>query len=92
MPSDSKKRGNGGYTGEYSAGAHKSSTVRGSYMSDDSKGVEDGLSARMDMDSERLHNVMYNNTVDPISGNPRQVPEPYASKSVTEKGHTFKIC
>ena len=82
----------GSYNGEYSAPKHKASTVRGSYMSDDSAGVEDGLSARSDMDSEMLQNVKYNNAVDPVSGNPRQVPKPYAGKSVSEKGHKMEIC
>ena len=85
-------RAMGGYTGEYMAPDHKSSTVRGSYMSDDSVGVEDGLSMRHDMDSNYLHNVMYNNTPNPASGNPRQVPEPYVSKSISEKGHKMEIC
>ena len=82
----------GGYKGEYSAPKHKSSTVRGSFTSDDSAGVEDGLSARSDMDSNFLYNVKYNNAVNPVNGNPRQVPKPYVSKSVSEKGHDFKIC
>jgi len=82
----------GGYKGEYYAPEHKSSTVRGSYTSDDSAGVEDGLSARADLDSEMLDNVKYNNTVNPVNGNVRQVAKPYASKSVTEKGHKMEIC
>jgi len=82
----------GSYKGEYSAPGHKSSTVRGAYFSDDSAGVGDGLSARSDMDSNMLANVKYNNTPNPISGNVRQVPKPYVSKSVTEKGHKMKIC
>lgn len=81
----------GGYKGEYVAPAHKSSTVRGSYMRDDSVGVKDGLSARSDMDSEHLYNVMYNNAVDPVNGNVRQVPKPYEPMSVKEKGHTMQI-
>jgi hypothetical protein len=82
----------GGYKGDYSAPGHTASTVQGSYMSDDSKGVEDGLSARMDMDSENLHDFSVNNAVDPVSGNPRQCIEPRGSKSVKEKGHSFKLC
>lgn len=95
MPSDvNHGRGSsfGGYKGEYSAPGHKASTVRGSYMSDDSAGVGDGLSARSDMDSNHLFNVMYNNAPNPVNGNVRQVPKPYESKSVTEKGHTMRIC
>ena len=85
--------GSGGYKGEYKAPASKSSTVRGSYMGDgDSAGVGSGLSARSDLDSENLANVKYNNTVDPVNGNPRQVPKPYASTSVTEKGNKMEIC
>ena len=82
----------GGYQGEYVAPKHKSSTVRGSYMSDDSVGVQDGLSARSDMDANSLFNVKYNNAVNPVNGNVRQVPRPYVSMSVTEKGHKMKIC
>ncbi len=83
----------GSFHGEYKAPKHKSSTVRGSYMGDgDSAGVQDGLSERSDMDSNVLFNVKYNAAANPISGNPRQVPKPYASKSVTEKGHKMKIC
>ena len=82
----------GGYTGEYMAPNHKTSTVRGSYFSDDSAGVEDGLSSRKDFDSNYLNNVKYNNVADPVSGNPRQVPKPYVSRSVSEKGHKMEIC
>lgn len=82
----------GGYKGDYNAPAHKASTVRGSFMSDDSKGVEDGLSARSDMDSESLHDFKVNNEVDPVSGNPRQCIKPRGSKSVKEKGHSFDMC
>lgn len=82
----------GGYKGEYSAPARKSSTVRGAYFSDDSVGVGDGLSARAEFDSNSLANVKYNNTVNPVNGNVRQVPKPYISSSVTEKGHKMEIC
>lgn len=82
----------GGFKGEYKAPRHKASTVRGSYMSDDSVGVGDGLSARMDIDSQNLENVNYNNAVNPVNGNVRQVPKPYVSMSVSEKGHKFDIC
>ena len=82
----------GSYKGEYSAPARKSSTVRGAYFSDDSAGVEDGLSARSDFNSNSLANVKYNNTVNPVNGNVRQVPKPYVSASVTEKGHKMEIC
>ena len=95
MPSDvNHGRGSsfGGYKGEYVAPGHKASTVRGSYMSDDMAGVEYGLSMGKDMDSNHLFNVMYNNAPNPINGNVRQVPEPYESKSMKEKGHTFRMC
>jgi hypothetical protein len=81
----------GGYKGEYNAPAHKASTVQGSYMSDDSTGVSDGLSARMDMDSENLHDFKVNNETS-VSGNPRQSIKPRGSKSVKEKGHSFDMC
>jgi len=94
MPSDVRSGGSsfGGYKGEYSAPAHKASTIRGSFISDESSGVRFGLSERRDMDSENLGNLSYNNTPNPVNGNVRQVPKPYVSMSYTEKGHTFKIC
>ncbi len=83
----------GSYKGEYSAPKHKASTVRGSYQSDgDSAGVGDGLSAQSGFDSNTLYNVKYNNSVNPVNGNVRQVPKPYVSKSVTEKGQKMEIC
>ncbi len=83
----------GSYKGEYKAPKHKASTVRGSYMSGgDSAGVEAGLSSQRDWDSNYLSNVSYNNTPNPINGNVRQVPKPYTSTSVTEKGHKMEIC
>lgn len=82
----------GGYKGEYSAPAHKASTVRGSYMSDESAGVEYGLSGRSDFDSEMISDYKVNNEVDPVSGNPRQCVKPKVCKSVKEKGHSFDIC
>jgi len=85
------KHNGGGYKGEYSAPAHKSSTIRGSFMRDDSAGVGDGLSARSDLDSENLHDFQVNNVVS-MSGNPRSVIKPRASKSVSSKGHDFDIC
>ena len=82
----------GGFKGEYYAPTHKASTVRGSFMSDDSAGVRDGLSARMDMDSEMLFDFEINNQVS-NSGNPRQaIVGPRGTKSVSEKGHTFTMC
>ena len=82
----------GGYKGEYSAPGHKSSTIRGSYMRDDSTGVGDGLSARSDMDSEDIYDFKVNNQTS-NSGNPRSaIIGPRGSKSVSEKGHDFKIC
>ena len=83
---------NGGFKGEYSAPAHKASTIRGSYMRDDSTGVGDGLSARSDMDSESLFDFEINEQVS-VSGNPRQaIVGPRGTKSVKEKGHNFVMC
>lgn len=82
----------GSYKGEYSAPKHSCSTVRGCYMSDESSGIEYGLSKRKDLDSETLANMKVNNEVNSISGNPRQCIKPYESSEVKEKGHTFKIC
>jgi hypothetical protein len=92
MYNNHKGSASGGFTGEYMAPKHKSSTVRGTYFSDDSVGVGDGLSARKDMDSNYLNNVKYNVAANPASGNPRQVPKPYRSTSISEKGHNFNIC
>jgi len=95
MPSDVRNGGSsfGGYKGEYMAPKAGASTVRSSYMSGgDSAGVEDGLSALRSFDSNTLYNVKYNNAPNPVNGNVRQVPKPYASMSYTEKGHKMKIC
>ncbi len=82
----------GGFKGEYMAPAHKASTVRGSFMSDDSVGVRDGLGARADFDSEYIFDFEINNQVS-NSGNPRSsVVGPRGTKSVQEKGHTFTMC
>lgn len=83
--------GSGNYKGEYHAPGHKATTIRGSFTSDDSVGVKDGLSARRDLDSKSLHDVSMNNEVSK-SGNPRSCIEPRGSKSVSEKGHTFNMC
>ncbi len=82
----------GGFKGEYVAPAHTASTIRGSFMSDDSVGVGDGLSARAGMDSESLFDFKINNEVS-NSGNPRQaIVGPRGTKSVSEKGHKFTMC
>jgi len=80
------------FEGEYSAPAHKSTTVRGSYMSDESSGVEFGLNERKDFDSEVSSDFQVTQGVDPISGNPRQAIGKKKSYSVSEKGHSFDIC
>ncbi|MHC4704030.1 MAG: hypothetical protein ACYTFQ_26010 [Planctomycetota bacterium] len=79
-----------GKANEYNAPAHKSSTVRGSYMSDESSGVEYGLSARKDFDSEASPDVKLNNEAS-VSGNPRACIKPREGYSVSEKGHSFTI-
>jgi hypothetical protein len=78
------------YSGEYSAPAHKSSTVRGSYMSDESAGVEYGLSARKDFDSEMSSDFKVNNETS-VSGNPRQCIKKKEGYSVSEKGNSFDL-
>lgn len=78
------------YSGEYSAPAHKSSTVRGSYMSDESAGVEYGLNARKDFDSEVSSDFKVNNETS-VSGNPRQCIDKKQSYKVSEKGHSFDL-
>ncbi len=82
----------GGFKGEYMAPAHKASTVRGSFMSDDSVGVRFGLGTRADFDSEYIFDFEINNQVS-NSGNPRQaIVGPRGTKSMQEKGHTFTMC
>ena len=75
---------------EYAAPGHKSTTVRGSYMSDESSGVEYGLSARMDFDSEMSSDFKVNNEAS-MSQNPRQCIKPKVSYSVSSKGHSFDV-
>lgn len=79
-----------GLANEYKAPEHKSSTVRGSYMSDESAGVEYGLSSRKDFDSEVSSCFSINNATS-VSGNPRAAIEPRSPYSVSEKGHSFTI-
>lgn len=79
-----------GYKGDYNAPAHKSSTVRGSFMSDDSAGVEDGLSARKDFDSESSSDFGINDSVS-ASGNPRQCISKKKGYGVSSKGHKFDL-
>jgi hypothetical protein len=82
----------GAFKGEYDAPAHKATTIRGSFMSDESAGVKYGLSARSDLDSENLLDFKVNQQVS-NSGNPRQaIVGPRGGKSVSEKGHSFKFC
>lgn len=81
----------GGFKGEYVAPAHKSSTVRGSFMSDDSVGVKDGLSARKDFDSEVSSDFKITESTNPVNGNPRQAIGKKTGYDVSEKGHTFDL-
>lgn len=79
------------FEGEYSAPAHKSTTVRGSFMSDESVGVEYGLNERKDFDSEVSSDFNVTQGANPISGNPRQAIGKKTSYSVSSKGHSFDI-
>lgn len=83
----------GSYKGDYKAPKH-SSSLGGSHMSDDSAGVEDGLSARsgFNSDGDGVANFSVNNEVDSVTGNPRQAIKPRSGKSSTEKGKKFEIC
>lgn len=78
------------FSGEYKAPAHKSTTVQGSYMSDDSAGVEGGLSMRKDFDSEVSSDLKINQETSK-SGNPRQCIKQKEGYSVSSKGHTFDL-
>lgn len=77
--------------GNYNAPEAKNTLVQPSFTSTDSAGVESGLSARSDLETESLDNVKYNNDVNSATGNSRQVPKPYKGKSVKEKGKSFEI-
>lgn len=71
----------------------KSTTIRGAYTGGgDSAGVEDGLSARSDLDTENLHDFSINNSGSGAPGFTRQAIKKRGSKSVKEKGHTFDMC
>lgn len=76
--------------GEYSAPAHKSTTINGSYMSDEGAGIESGLSARKDFDSEMSSDFKVNNEKS-MSGFPRACIKPKESYSVSSKGHSFDV-
>lgn len=75
---------------EYQAPAHKSTTVRGSFMSDESSGVESGLSARKDFDSETSSDFNINNESSK-SENPRACIGKKQSYKVSNKGHSFDV-
>ena len=75
---------------EYQAPAHKSSTVQGSYMSDDPSGVEGGISSRKDFDSEMSSDFKVNNEAS-VSGNPRACIDKKQGYSVSEKGNKFDL-
>jgi hypothetical protein len=79
------------FSGEYVAPAHKSSTIRGSFMSDESVGVEYGLSERKDFDSEVSSDFHIHEGVNAISGNPRQSIGKKTSYGVSSKGHSFDV-
>lgn len=81
----------GGFKGEYNAPAHKSTTIRGSYMSDDGSGVKDGLSERKDFDSESSSDFHITQGMDSVSGNPRQCVGKKTGYDVSEKGHSFDL-
>lgn len=83
--------GTGAFKGEYKAPAHSSTTIRGSYMSDEDAGVADGLSSRKDFDSEMSSDFQITEGMDPLSGNPRQCVGKKKSYSVSEKGHSFDV-
>lgn len=80
----------GKHSNEYSAPAHKSSTIRGSYMSDESSGVEYGLNERKDFDSESSSDFKMNNETS-VSGNPRACIDKKTGYSVSSKGNKFDL-
>ena len=75
---------------EYSAPAHKSTTVHGSYTGEETAGIEGGLSSRKNFDSEMSSDFKVNNGTSK-SGNPRQIVKPKESYSVSSKGNSFDV-
>lgn len=98
MPSDIRAGGSAGYGAGVGAAyvppERKATTIRGSYMRMESSGVEYGLSAHSEFDSESPTFPTYYNMADPNNGNSRETPNPYQDDaySVSEKGHDFSVC
>ena len=97
MPSDASKYsgyGAGKANEKYMAPDHKPSTVRGSYMRKESSGVQFGLNAVSEFDSEYPKFPTYDNDRNPLTGNVMGRPNPYQSDAygVSEKGHKMTIC
>ena len=86
--------GAGNANESYMAPDHKPSTVRGSYMRMESAGIEHGLNAMSEFDSEYPKFPTYNNARNPITGNVLGRPNPYQDDAygVTEKGHKMTVC
>jgi hypothetical protein len=97
MPSDVRSGGNLGFGAGVGAGymppEHTPSTIRGSYMHMEASGVEYGLSAFSEFDSENPVFPQYDNARNPLNGNSRETPNPYwdSKYMVSEKEHDFYI-
>ena len=89
-----KGHGHGaGQLGNYSAPAHKATTIRGSYMRKEASGVKYGLSSYEGFDSEEASQIGINYGADPMTGNANERinTNPKVTKG-NEKGHSFEIC
>lgn len=86
-----KSHAPGGAGGAYTPPAHTTSTVQKSYSETEKAGLVDGVSALEKTDTED-HGPMYDYTLDPISGNAPERPEPYAADKVSSKGNSFDVC
>ena len=82
-----------GDLGNYSPPAHKSTTIRGSYMRSEGVGVQYGLSAYARFDSENASDIGINYGRDPMTGNANErINTNPKVTSGKEKGHSFQIC
>lgn len=80
-----------GKANEYKAPAHKSTTVRGSYTSDESSGVGSGTNAIEGFNSDKVMVDSPINNAASVSGNPRGAIGKRSGKKVSSKGNKFDL-
>ncbi len=78
--------------GSLTQGAHKSTTIRGSFMRSESAGLSSGCNYCAGFDSEALSVTHYDGVRNPLTGNAPDRPMPHQSVGVTSKGHKMQIC